>query len=30
MSSRQAYYVQGWVLGAQALAYLKVRNSGVI
>lgn len=30
MSSRQAYYVQGWVLGAQALAYLKVRDSGVI
>lgn len=30
MSSRQAYYVQGWVLGAQALAYLKVRDAGVI
>lgn len=29
MSSSQAYYVQGWVLGAQALAYLKVRNAGV-
>jgi poly(beta-D-mannuronate) lyase len=28
MSSRQAYYVQGWVLGAQALAYLKVRDVG--
>lgn len=30
MSSRQAYYVQGWVLGAQAIAYLKVRGSGVV
>jgi poly(beta-D-mannuronate) lyase len=30
MSSNQAYYVQGWVLGAEAIAYLKVRNSGVV
>lgn len=30
MSSNQAYYVQGWVLGAEAIAYLKVRDSGVI
>lgn len=30
MSSNQAYYVQGWVLGAEALAYLKVRNAGVV
>jgi poly(beta-D-mannuronate) lyase len=30
MSSRQAYYVQGWVIGAIAVAYLKVRDSGVI
>jgi poly(beta-D-mannuronate) lyase len=30
MSSRQAYYVQGWVIGAVAIAYLKVRNSGVV
>ena len=30
MSSNQAYYVQGWVLGAEAIAYLKVRESGVI
>jgi poly(beta-D-mannuronate) lyase len=30
MSSNQAYYVQGWVLGAEAIAYLKVRGSGVI
>ncbi|HTB97958.1 MAG TPA: alginate lyase family protein [Terracidiphilus sp.] len=29
MSSRQAYYVQGWVLGAMAIAYLKVRDAGV-
>jgi poly(beta-D-mannuronate) lyase len=29
MSSRQAYYVQGWVIGALAIAYLKVRNSGL-
>jgi poly(beta-D-mannuronate) lyase len=30
MSSNQAYYVQGWVIGAIAIAYLKVRDSGVI
>jgi poly(beta-D-mannuronate) lyase len=30
MSSRQAYYVQGWVIGAAAIAYLKIRNSGVV
>lgn len=30
MSSRQAYYVQGWVLGAEAIAYLKVRDSGIV
>lgn len=30
MSSNQAYYVQGWVLGGEAIAYLKVRDSGVI
>lgn len=30
MSSRQAYYVQGWVIGAAAVAYLKIRNSGVV
>lgn len=29
MSSNQAYYVQGWVIGALAIAYLKVRDSGV-
>jgi poly(beta-D-mannuronate) lyase len=29
MSSRQAYYVQGWVIGAMAIAYLKVRGSGL-
>ncbi|WP_254063504.1 alginate lyase family protein [Granulicella sp. S190] len=28
MSSNQAYYVQGWVVGAIAIAYLKVRDSG--
>ena len=28
MSSRQAYYVQGWVIGALAIAYLKIRDSG--
>jgi poly(beta-D-mannuronate) lyase len=28
MSSNQAYYVQGWVIGAIAIAYLKVRGSG--
>lgn len=30
MSSRQAYYVQGWVIGALAIAYLKVRASGLV
>jgi poly(beta-D-mannuronate) lyase len=30
MSSRQAYYVQGWVIGAVAIAYLKIRNSRVV
>lgn len=30
MSSDQAYYVQGWVIGATAIAYLKVRDSGLI
>jgi poly(beta-D-mannuronate) lyase len=30
MSSNQAYFVQGWVLGAEALAYLKVRGAGVV
>jgi poly(beta-D-mannuronate) lyase len=30
MSSNQAYYVQGWVMGAIAIAYLKVRDSGLI
>jgi poly(beta-D-mannuronate) lyase len=29
MSSGQAYYVQGWLAGAMAIAYLKVRDSGV-
>jgi poly(beta-D-mannuronate) lyase len=29
MSSSQAYYVQGWLAGAMAIAYLKVRDSGV-
>jgi poly(beta-D-mannuronate) lyase len=29
MSSNQAYYVQGWVIGATAIAYLKVRDSGL-
>lgn len=29
MSSAQAYYVQGWVVGAIAIAYLKVRGAGV-
>jgi poly(beta-D-mannuronate) lyase len=28
MSSAQAYYVQGWVVGAVAIAYLKVRDAG--
>jgi poly(beta-D-mannuronate) lyase len=27
MSSSQAYYVQGWVVGAIAIAYLKVRDT---
>lgn len=30
MSSNQAYYVQGWVAGALAIALLKVRDSGVL
>jgi poly(beta-D-mannuronate) lyase len=30
MSSNQAYYVQGWVIGAIAIAYLKVKDSGLI
>ncbi|KAA6461069.1 poly(beta-D-mannuronate) lyase [Acidobacteria bacterium AB60] len=30
MSSRQAYYVQGWVIGALAVAWLKVRDSGLV
>jgi poly(beta-D-mannuronate) lyase len=30
MSSRQAYYVQGWVIGALGIAYLKVRDSGLV
>ncbi len=30
MSSNQAYYVQGWVIGAVAIAYLKVRGSGLV
>ncbi len=30
MSSNQAYFVQGWVAGALAIAVLKVRGSGVI
>ena len=30
MSSTQAYFVQGWVIGALAISYLKVRDSGVI
>jgi poly(beta-D-mannuronate) lyase len=29
MSSSQAYYVQGWVVGAVAIAYLKVREAGI-
>lgn len=29
MSSQQAYYVQGWLAGAVAIAYLKARNSGL-
>jgi poly(beta-D-mannuronate) lyase len=30
MSSNQAYYVQGWIIGAIAIAYLKVRDCGLI
>ena len=30
MSSRQAYYVQGWVIGVLAIAFLKVRDSGLV
>jgi poly(beta-D-mannuronate) lyase len=30
MSSGQAYYVQGWVIGTVAIAYLEVRDSGLI
>jgi poly(beta-D-mannuronate) lyase len=30
MSSNQAYYVQGWVIGAIAIAFVKVRDSGLI
>jgi poly(beta-D-mannuronate) lyase len=30
MSSSQAYFVQGWVVGALGISYLKVRDSGVI
>src|ERR1700728_3786391 len=29
MSSHQAYYVQGWVVGAIAIGWLKVRDSGL-
>jgi poly(beta-D-mannuronate) lyase len=29
MSSSQAYYVQGWIAGAVAIAYLKVRETGI-
>ena len=29
MSSNQAYYVQGWVVGAIAIAYLKMREAGL-
>ena len=29
MSSNQAYYVQGWVVGAVAIAYLKIRDTGL-
>lgn len=29
MSSNQAYYVQGWVAGAIAIAYLKIRETGL-
>jgi poly(beta-D-mannuronate) lyase len=30
MSSGQAYYVQGWVIGALGIALLKIRGSGVV
>jgi poly(beta-D-mannuronate) lyase len=30
MDGHQAYYVQGWHLGAWAVAYLKVRGSGIV
>lgn len=30
MSSNQAYYVQGWVIGAVAIAYLKIRDTGLV
>jgi poly(beta-D-mannuronate) lyase len=30
MSSSQAYFVQGWVVGALGIALLKVRDSGVV
>jgi poly(beta-D-mannuronate) lyase len=30
MSSNQAYFVQGWVIGAMAIALLKVRPSGLV
>jgi poly(beta-D-mannuronate) lyase len=30
MSSNQAYYVQGWTIGAIAIAYLKIRDSGFV
>jgi poly(beta-D-mannuronate) lyase len=29
MSSNQGYYVQGWVVGAVAIAYLKIRETGI-
>ena len=29
MSSNQAYYVQGWVVGAIAVAYLKILDTGI-
>jgi poly(beta-D-mannuronate) lyase len=29
MSSNQAYYVQGWVVGAVAISYLKIRETGI-
>jgi poly(beta-D-mannuronate) lyase len=30
MDGHQAYYVQGWNLGSWAVAYLKIRGSGVV